>query len=469
MGKILAGYLFPHPPIIIEEIGRGEETEVEKTIKACKELAKDIREKAPDTIIVVTPHGPLFSDAIALSIEEDLKGDFQDFGNKTLDFEYKNNLEITKKIIKKAYNDNIPIAEVDYEFAEHYDISVKLDHGTLVPLYFIEKEYSDFKLIHITYGLLSPKDLYRFGRIIQETVLESHEKVALIASGDLSHKLSDKGPYNYSPYGEEFDKRVVEFLRKGDFKSIVSFDLDLSERAGQCGLRSLMILAGFLDGFKIDAEVLSYEGPFGVGYCNAKFSVGTRLKGTEIYEDLIKDEKEQMDNIRKKEDEYVTLARKSLEYYIEHGKPMEVSKDIGEEFLNNRKGVFVTIKKDGVLRGCIGTIEPTQEILAKEIIENAISAGTKDPRFDQVTKEELGSLIYSVDVLNPPEPIKSIKDLDVERYGVIVTKGFKRGLLLPNLEGVDTEEEQVSIALRKAGIGENEDYRLERFEVIRHY
>ena len=122
-----------------------------------------------------------------------------------------------------------------------------------------------------------------------------------------------------------------------------------------------------------------------------------------------------------------------------------------------------------MLRGCIGTIEPTQNSLAEEIIHNAISAGIKDPRFDSVAEEELEELIYSVDVLKSPEPIESIEDLDVEKYGVIVTKGFRRGLLLPNIEGVETPEEQVNIALTKAGIRKDENYTLERFEVIRHF
>ena len=230
-----------------------------------------------------------------------------------------------------------------------------------------------------------------------------------------------------------------------------------------------MILAGFLDGFKIKPEVLSYEGPFGVGYCNAKFSVEGKGKETNIYKELINLGKTKIDNIRKKEDEYVKLARMSLEHYIKHGKILEIPKDISEELLNNRQGVFVTLKKDGMLRGCIGTIEPTKNSLAEEIIQNAISAGTKDPRFDSVVEEELEELVYSVDVLKSPEPIDSIEDLDVEKYGVIVTKGFRRGLLLPNLEGVETPEEQVSIALAKAGIGKDEDYSLERFEVVRHF
>ena len=469
MGKVLSAYLSPHPPIIVEEIGKGEALKAQKTVKGCESLAKDIKKESPSTIIIITPHGPLFRDAISISFEENLRGDFNNFGNRDLKFEFKNNLELVNKITDESFKQDIMIAKIDRKFAKDYNISSKLDHGALVPLYFVDKEYKGFKLIHITYGLLPPIDLYRFGKILQEIVLESDENISLIASGDLSHKLSNEGPYSYSPYGEQFDKKIVKLLKDGDFKSIASFDLELSERAGECGLRSLMILGGFLDGFNKESEVLSYEGPFGVGYCTAKFSALEKDGAKSIYEDLIKLEEEKIRDIRKEEDEYVRLARKSLEYYIEHGKIMDIPDNLSKELLNTRRGAFVTIKKDGMLRGCIGTIEPTKKTLAQEIIQNAVSAGLRDPRFDPISEEELPSLRYSVDVLESPEPISSIKELDVEEYGVIVTKGFRKGLLLPNIEGVETPEEQVSIALKKAGIDEDEDYAMERFRVVRHF
>lgn len=154
---------------------------------------------------------------------------------------------------------------------------------------------------------------------------------------------------------------------------------------------------------------------------------------------------------------------------MKSGSRLKVPQGLDDELLNNRAGVFVTLKADGKLRGCIGTIEPTKHSVAEEIIENAISAGMKDPRFDSVGEDELEHIVYSVDVLKEPENISSINELDVKKYGVIVYNGFRKGLLLPNIEGVDSPEEQVRIALQKAGIGMNENYNMERFEVIRHY
>ena len=139
-----------------------------------------------------------------------------------------------------------------------------------------------------------------------------------------------------------------------------------------------------------------------------------------------------------------------------------------KELLDKKAGVFVSIHKNGRLRGCIGTISPTTDSIAKEIIRNAVSAGLNDTRFEKVEKSELPFLVYKVDILAAPEAISGPEELDVKRYGVIVTSGFRRGLLLPNLDGIDTVEEQISIAKQKAGISKNENVKLERFEVVRY-
>ncbi len=469
MGRMLGGYLLPHPPIIVEEIGRGQEIEAQKTINGAKKIAKDIRNKKPTTIIVITPHGPLFRDAISISVEENLEGSFANFGRGDLKFQFENNIQLVKNILVEAGKEGITLAPVDEQFAKEYRISLNIDHGTLVPLYFINNEYTDYKLVHITYGLFSPTKLYKFGTILQKVLLESKEDGILIASGDLSHKLSDDGPYVYSPQGPIFDEKIVNLLKKGDFQGIANFDLELAEEAGECGLRSLMILAGFLDGYSVETDVLSYEGPFGVGYCTSKIDIVEKQKDRKFLNSIIKKEKDKITKKRENEDEYVSLARKSLEYYIREGETLEVPQNISEKLLNTKAGVFVTIKKDNMLRGCIGTIGPVEDCVALEIIKNAISAGTRDPRFSSVKEEELGKLVYSVDVLGTPQKINSFEELDVKQYGVIVSKGYRRGLLLPNLDGIDTVEEQVSIALKKAGIYENEDYTLERFQVVRHF
>ena len=167
------------------------------------------------------------------------------------------------------------------------------------------------------------------------------------------------------------------------------------------------------------------------------------------------------------------LARENIEHFITSGEPLKLTSDVAQklpgEMLSNKAGVFVSIHEHGELRGCIGTIAPTTQNIAEEIIQNGISASTRDPRFPPIQENELPYLQISVDVLFEPEPISSLSELDPKHYGVIVSKGFRRGLLLPNLEGVDTVEDQVAIAKRKAGIRVDDGkVELERFEVIRH-
>ena len=165
---------------------------------------------------------------------------------------------------------------------------------------------------------------------------------------------------------------------------------------------------------------------------------------------------------------YVRLARLSLETYVNTGRRAELPADLPDEMTGARAGVFVSIHQGGRLRGCIGTISPTEASVAWEIVRNAVSAGTRDPRFPPVRAEELDDLEYSVDVLGQPEPVTSPSQLDPERYGVIVQSGGRRGLLLPHLDGVDTVEEQLDIARRKGGIRADEPYAVERFSVVRH-
>jgi len=169
----------------------------------------------------------------------------------------------------------------------------------------------------------------------------------------------------------------------------------------------------------------------------------------------------------KTEHPLVQLARQTIETYVRTGKRIRPPENLTPE-MKEQAGVFVSLHKHGQLRGCIGTFEPTTPNVAQEIIQNAISSATRDPRFEPVRPDELADLEISVDILTPPEPISGPEQLDPKRYGVIVESGWRRGLLLPDLEGVDTVEYQLAIARRKAGIGPNEPVKLYRFEVRRY-
>lgn len=460
--SILGAFIVPHPPLIIPDIGGGEERKIQKTVDSYHQIAKQVADLNPDTIVITTPHTILYSDYFHISPGQGAEGNFERFGAKQVSF--------------STEYDEIFVEELE-ALAERRQIEAgtlgekdpSLDHGTMVPLYFINKYLKDYKLVRIGLSGLSVLDHYRLGRCIKETAHKLNRKIVFVASGDLSHKLKEEGPYGFAKEGVEFDEEICQAMKKGDFLKFLTFSSDFCEAAAECGHRSFIIMAGALSGLKVEANFLSYEGTFGVGYAICAYKIIG--EDDERHFDIIF-EKEQIRTAKEKqknEDLYVKLARLSLETYVRTGKFPEIPDNLPEEMIKNRAGVFVSLKRHGELRGCIGTIQPVTNSLAQEIIRNAVSAGLEDPRFPPVSEDELIDLVYSVDVLSEPEPVSSIDELDVKRYGIIVSSGRKKGLLLPNLDNVNTVEEQISIAKRKAGIYKNEDIKIERFEVVRHY
>ncbi len=459
--SIISAYIVPHPPLIIPKVGNGQEIKIAKTVKAYNKIAEEIGKIKPETIIITTPHSIMYSDYIHVSPGNKAKGDFREFGRFDISFEAEYDQDFVKNLSSSAEIEGIPAGTLGEK-------RKSLDHGTMIPLYFINKYYTDYKIVRISISGLSPVEHYNFGKCIAKTAEETGKKTVIIASGDLSHMLKDEGPYGYAEEGPMFDKEVTSAVSKGDFLPLLTFDEEFCENAGECGLRSFIIMAGALDKKAVSSELLSYEGPFGVGYAVASFEIKGNDENRRFADMFNKKEEERLKHIMSNEDEYVRLARSSLENYVLNQNKINIPEDLPVEMYQNQAGVFVSLKLNGQLRGCIGTIIPTTDSIANEIIQNAISSGLEDPRFSPVTKKELNKIEYSVDILGEKEAISSTNELDPKKYGVIVSKGRKSGLLLPNLEGIDTPEQQVSIALKKAGINSNENYRMERFEVVRH-
>ncbi len=463
--SILATYMVPHPPLIVPAIGNGQEKEIQATIDSYKEIAAEIRHLNPDTIVIVSPHSIMYADYFHISPGDYAKGDFASFRAPQVSFQIQYDKEFTDYLTSLSEKTGILAGFLG-------EREPKLDHGTMVPLYFIREACGgsfSSKFVRIGLSGLSVEEHYKLGQLIQRTSKELGKKIVFIASGDLSHRLKVEGPYGYKKEGPDYDEKIMEYAIRADFFNMLMMKEELCELAGECGHRSFCMMAGVLDGIEVKSTKLSYEGPFGVGYGIVSFHPTGFNEERKFLEKVVSEKKKQRKQKKDQEDSYVKLARKSLEEYVLSGNKIAVPKEIEEELLNRRAGCFVSLKKNGMLRGCIGTIAPTKQSLAEEIIENAISAAVNDPRFDPIEPEELDYLVYSVDVLGETEKISSHKELDVKRYGVIVTKGYKRGLLLPNLDGIDTVEEQIRIAKQKAGILEGETVTLERFEVVRHF
>ncbi len=459
---VLAAYAVPHPPLLLPEIGRGEERKIAATAEAYREVAKRASACKPDVVLIVSPHATLYADYFHISPGIGAQGDFSAFQAPQVQLRADYDQELAHRIEVLAHRWRLPAGTMG-------ERDKRLDHGTMLPLRFLQEAGLTCPIVRIGLSGLSVLTHYRLGQCISEAVDNLSRRAVLIASGDLSHKLTEDGPYGFAPEGPLFDKAVTQALSTGDFLAMLSLAPEMAQSAAECGWRSLQIMAGALDRKSLKPELLSYEGPFGVGYAVAAFPVAGADAERNIGEQFDKASRAELDRRRREEDPYVRLARLSLETFVRTGKRATPPENLLPELKHTRAGVFVSLHKDGLLRGCIGTILPAAASLAEEILHNALSAGSNDPRFEPVREEELPDLTYSVDVLGPTEKIASEAELDPARYGVVVQNGSRRGLLLPNLEGVHTAAQQVAIARRKAGIEPGERVRLSRFEVVRHF
>lgn len=450
-----AAYAVPHPPLIIPSVGGGQEVAIADTIEAFQEIARRTAQHNPDTIVIVSPHAPAYRDGFFISDSPSEEGSMGRFGQPQEAMEVRIDGTLTHSITRRLESHGIAAAGAPRGAGS-------LDHGAYVPLYFLRETLDLESIAVVRLGLSGLSDqTHRFvGHAIASAAKELDRSVVLIASGDWSHRLKEDGPYGFAPEGPVFDRTLADLFAAGDLEGLFTLDPSLCEGAAECGLRSFQIMAGALEGESFTAELLSYEGPYGVGYGVAAFEVDPWPSSSE--EEAIREE------MAHGEDPLVALARATVNAYVRTGNTPSVPPTMPQEYTHRKAGVFVSLHEEGDLRGCIGTIAPQRASIAEEVIANAVSASTADPRFPAITPDELDSISYSVDVLGEPEPADSLVELDPKHYGVIVSRGRKRGLLLPDLEGVETVMDQLAIAKRKAGIAAGEDCEVERFEVVRH-
>ena len=435
----MRAYILPHPPIAVPEVGGERIKEIEETERSFENAGRDIKEYDPETIVIISPHNVMYRDAFFITKGEGGDGNLSAFGAPGPNVHFKYDNELSGEIVRLANEAGIPVVYSEEE-------SEVLDHGTFVPLYFINREYNmplpPYRIVRMSPSLMSDDELADMGYIIERAIAHTGRRAVIIASGDLSHKLTEDGPYGFIKEGPEFDRAVTDVMKSGKLEDFSKIDKRINELSANCGYQGFVMLSGALRDYKVTPHFLSYEGTFGVGY------------GICIFEC---------------ENWYVRLAKMSLEKYVRDKRTLSKDEEAQfPDFLRKEKaGVFVCIKEDGELRGCIGTILPTYDDTFEETCALAISAGCHDPRFAPVEADELDDLDYTVDVMGKPE--SATRDmLDEKRYGVIVSCAGRRGLLLPDLEGVDSPEEQIAISCRKGGIDPSENYTIERFTVERH-
>lgn len=458
------GIIAPHPPIFVPSVGGDESRTAHESLDALAIARDALAVFDPDTIVLMSPHAPAVHDTFLVDTSNRIEGSLAQFGDTRV-YSWPGDPQFAEALVARLDAADIATAP---RAADERLRAGWLDHATIVPLSYLDPSEKR-KLVILSLSFLSLATHRELGRIVRETADELGRRVAFIASGDCSHRLKPDAPAGFSVRGAEFDAALVRHVRAGTLSALMDLDANLIEAAGECGLRSFITLGGFTGPDPVPTRVLSYEGPWGVGYLTAL--VGEAALDAAGGPDAQTGQDTPPDGRKggmAGDDcsEIVTLARAAIESWVRHGTQLVAPQLSGDEY-PMAAGAFVSLHRDGDLRGCIGTIAPMQATLAEEVAHNAIEAAVDDPRFAPLTASDLADLDVKVDVLSAPESCL-LSDLDPARYGVIVTSGRRRGLLLPDLEGVDDVPTQVAIAMRKAGIALGESCDIERFRVERY-
>lgn len=267
---LVSAYITPHPPIIIPEIGQDNLNQVPKTIEAMEKLGDDIATLKPETVVIISPHSINLPNSFGIYNFESYQGNLAQFGAFNINLKFEKDQKLSKEIIAKS---NFPLTEINSALAPELLEENNLDHGILVPLYYLSQKYNSFKLVPLTFSMLDLDKHFEFGKSLGKIIKESKEEIVFVASGDLSHRLTPEAPSGYSPKGKEFDRQLVELIKQNKPQEILKLDQNLIQEAGECGLRSIVILFGVLSNFDYELDFITYEGPFGVGYATGKFKI----------------------------------------------------------------------------------------------------------------------------------------------------------------------------------------------------
>lgn len=432
--SIACAALMCHAPIVIPTIGGERAEECRETTNAMREAARALVEHGPEVLVLISPHSPRDRVSWGISEAQALHGSFARFGHGRVQVSVKGAPDASR---------TLALIAAERGLATHMLAPDQLDHGALVPLYFVREAGFEGSVLLIALPYPDAGTEVAFGEAIEAAARARGERWAVLASGDMSHRLTPDAPAGFDPVGRKFDQEFVSHLRRGDVRAAIELPRELVARAGEDVVQSTAVAAGAIGFDTRGLRLLGYEGPFGVGYCEA----------------LLHAETSQHAPPRALVDIALAAIDATLREVAFTPPPLSAPWE-------RARPVFVTLRSpDGTLRGCIGRTLPLARTLAEEVADCAVSAATRDPRVPPITSNELDALQVEVSVLRPAERVDSRAELDPRTYGVVVTYGPRRGVLLPAIEGVDTVDDQLRIVLRKAGISSDAPYRIERFAV----
>jgi aromatic ring-opening dioxygenase LigB subunit len=260
---IVFGAIVPHPPLLVPVIGGKRIGEVERTRSAMEKIAKDLKLKEVDVIIIFTPHGAVSQVSLPVYTAHVFDGNFAGFGFARPRFAFKGEAALALQVVKTFEEANRPVSRIS---------ETLLDHGVMIPLYYLHEAGVDKPILPIAVVFRPLKELFEIGKLVASACEKNGKKIAVIGSADMSHRLTREAPSGFHPRGKEFDDKLVELVKKHAVEEIINFDPGLADDAGQDALWSIALLLGMLDGKDLKPEVFSYEGPFGVGYMVAEYA-----------------------------------------------------------------------------------------------------------------------------------------------------------------------------------------------------
>lgn len=443
--------LMCHAPIVIPALGEERAAACARTTRAMAQAAAQLIAHAPDVLVLISPHTPRRREGFGVVADATLSGDFGRFGRPDLQVRALGAPDAARALERRARADGLRCFP-----AEGSD----LDHGALVPLHFVDAAGYRGPVLLLALPYPEAHSERAIGRAIASTADQLGQRWAVLASGDMSHRLCEGAPAGYHPRAQGFDLAFRTLIERGALAQLDAIDAGLRELAAEDVVASCVVAAAAVDFDASGCRVIDYEGPFGVGYLEAILHERNPTLGPDT------DRSTQGPGASESpEAALLAIARAAIGAHLR-----------GEPYLpptlpppwDRARGAFVTLRSpDGALRGCVGHVEPGFATLAAEVASCAQASATRDSRFLPVQLSELPDLRIELSLLSNPEPISGADALDPERYGVVVAAGARRGVLLPAVEGVTSARDQLRIARLKAGIESQEPAELARFEVIK--
>ena len=440
--------LMPHAPILVPAVGGARGGAAAASCRAMRAVAAAMLSCGPETLVLISPHSPRKPGAFGLWADDCLQGSFVEFGAPQVQVSLPNDSRLANALAIEAQSRAVAV------WAIH---NYRLDHGALVPLWFLAEAGWTGPTVILSLNYSDDGGLISLGEAIAAAANGLPRRIALIASGDMSHRLTANAPCGFHPQAHQFDETFIHLVRAGNYREIQNINPELRALAAEDAVDSTLIAAAAVGWDSAGHRVLNYEGPFGVGYGVAiLFDENPKpFRAESILAPTTKRDGTALPGV----------ARRSVSAALRGSS--ELAPAATGEYLSAPRGVFVTVlSRSGKLRGCVGTIVPVCADLVAETWRNAPLAALQDNRFPPVAADELADLRFEVSVLHSIEAVAAAAGLDPASYGVIVfAEDGRRGLLLPGIADIETSEEQLQFARLKGGIHPDESVTIQRFQV----